>query len=171
MSLKPFLILGIGNLLRTDDGVGVHVVNLLNDSGKLPDFAEAVDAETSGLDLPSLLQGRERVIVVDALEAEEEEPGSIFRFDARRLSSSAPHAVSLHETGIVEALRALEVLGEKPETEIIGIVPHDAESMGIEPTEPVLAAIPKVLRLVFQAVSDYQKSDSGIAIGEDAPLQ
>jgi hydrogenase maturation protease len=170
MPLKPFLILGIGNLLRTDDGVGVHVVNLLNDSGKLPDFVEAVDAETSGVDLTALLQGRERVIVVDALDADEE-PGSIFRFDARRLTSSAPHAISLHEAGIVEALRALEVLGEKPETEIIGVVPQDARSMGMEPTEPVLAAVPKVLKLVFQAVSGYQNSISGIAIGEDVPLQ
>ena len=168
MLIKPFLILGIGNLLRTDDGVGVHVVNQLNDSGKLPGWVEAIDAETSGLDLPALLQGRERVIVVDALEANEE-PGSIFRFDARRLSSSAPHAVSLHEAGIVDALRALEVLGQRPETEIIGVVPQDAKSMGIEPTEPVLAAVPKVVRLALQAVSEYQKSNAEVAIGEDVP--
>jgi hydrogenase maturation protease len=152
--MKPFLILGIGNLLRTDDGVGVHVVNQLNDSGKLPDWVEAIDAETSGLDLPALLQGRERVIVVDALEAKAD-PGSIFRFDARRLTSSAPHAVSLHEAGIVEALRGLEVLGQRPETEIIGVVPQDAASMGIEPTEPVLAAVPKVINLVNRALAEY----------------
>jgi hydrogenase maturation protease len=170
MSLKPFLILGIGNLLRTDDGVGVHVVNHLNDSGKLPDWVEAIDAETSGLDLPALLLGRERVIVVDALDASEE-PGSIFRFDARRLTSSAPHAVSLHEAGIVEALRALEVLGQRPETEIIGVVPQDASSMGIEPTEPVLAAVPKVVRLALQAVSEYQILKPEVEIGEELQQQ
>jgi hydrogenase maturation protease len=168
--MKPFLILGIGNLLRTDDGVGVHVINQLNDSGELPGWVEAIDAGTSGLDLPAMMQGRERVIVVDALEANEE-PGSIFRFDARRLASSAPHAVSLHEAGIVEALRALDVLGERPEAEIIGVVPQDAASMGIEPTEPVLAAIPKVVRLVLHAVSEYQKSNSEVTVGEDVPQQ
>jgi hydrogenase maturation protease len=168
--MKPFLILGIGNFLRTDDGIGVHVVNQLNDSGKLPGWVEAIDAGTSGLDLPAMMQGRKRVIVVDALDASEE-PGSIFRFDARRLASSAPHAVSLHETGIVEALRALEVLGQRPETEIIGVVPQDAASMGIEPTEPVIAAVPKVVRLALQAVSEYQKSNAEIAIGEDVPQQ
>jgi hydrogenase maturation protease len=170
MPIKPFLILGIGNLLRTDDGVGVHVVNQLNDSGELPGWVEAIDAGTSGLDLPAMMQGRERVIVVDALEASEE-PGSIFRFDARRLASSAPHAVSLHEAGIVEALRALDVLGERPEAEIIGIVPQDAVTMGMVPTRVVLAAVPKVMKLALQAVSEYQKLKAEVATGEDIQQQ
>jgi Ni,Fe-hydrogenase maturation factor len=65
----------------------------------------------------------------------------------------------------------LEVLGQRPETEIIGVVPQDAASMGIEPTEPVIAAVPKVVRLALQAVSEYQKSNAEIAIGEDVPQQ
>jgi hydrogenase maturation protease len=168
--MKPFLILGIGNLLRTDDGVGVHVVNQLNDSGKLPDWVEAIDAGTSGLDLPAMMQGRERVLVVDALEANEE-PGSIFRFDALRLASSAPHAVSSHEAGIVEALRALETLGERPEAEIIGVVPQDVVTMGMVPTREVLAAVPKVMKLALQAVSEYEKLKAEVATGEEIQLQ
>ncbi len=168
--MKPFLILGIGNLLRTDDGVGIHAVNQLTDSENLPDWVEAIDAASCGLDLPAMMQGRERVIVVDALEASEE-PGSIFRFDARRLASSVPHAVSSHETSIAEALEVLALLGERPEVEIIGVVPQDVTTMGMVPTRAVLAAVPKVVRLVRQTVTEYQNAKFAAASGEDVQHQ
>jgi hydrogenase maturation protease len=155
--MKPLLIIGMGNLLRTDDGVGVTIVNQLNDSGSLPDWVEAVDAGMSGLDLPAMMQGRKRVIVVDALEASAE-PGSIFRFDARRLASSAPFAVSSHETNIVEALSSLSLLGERPDVEIIGIVSEDVSTMGMVQTEKVRAAIPKAIGLVLQILSEYREA-------------
>jgi hydrogenase maturation protease len=157
MHTKPFLVLGIGNLLRTDDGVGVHVVNLLNDSKKLPGWVEAIDAGTCGPDLLGMMQGRDRVIVVDALEAGEE-PGGIFRFDARLLAFFAPMTVSLHDSGIVGALRDLEVLGERPDVEIIGIAAQDVTTMSMEPTCAVKAAVPKAAELVLHAAEDYHKA-------------
>ena len=161
MDKKPFLILGIGNLLRTDDGVGVHVVNRLNDSQELPDWVEAIDLGTCGLDIPGMIQGRDHVIVIDALEADEE-PGGIFKIDALHLASSKPHAISLHEAGIVEALKSLEMLGERPDVEILGVVAQDLSTMGMELTRAVKAAIPKVMKLVLQSVKEYQDAKATV---------
>jgi|WetSurMetagenome_2_1015567.scaffolds.fasta_scaffold01084_6 hydrogenase maturation protease len=150
--MKPVLILGLGNLLRTDDGVGVHAVNLLIESKKLPDHVEVIDAGTSGTDLPALIAGRKKVVVLDALETDAE-PGSIFRFPASNLSSANENKWSLHEAGIASALKAIEILGERPDVEVIGIVAHDAKSMGTEPTPKVKAAIPQAAAVALAAAS------------------
>jgi hydrogenase maturation protease len=153
--MKPVLIIGLGNLLRTDDGIGVHAVNLLNDSGKMPAHGEAVDAGTCTLDLPALLMGRKRVIVIDAVEVEAE-PGTVYKFPASLLTGSRENPGSLHEAGVFSALKSLRMLGERPEVEVIGVVPQDVVSMGTEPTPRVRAALQKVVDLALAAVVEYQ---------------
>ena len=150
--MKPVLILGLGNLLRTDDGAGVHAVNLLIESEKLPDDVEVIDAGASGTDLPALLAGRKKVIIIDALQADAE-PGSIFKFPASHLSASGENKWSLHEAGIVTALKAVEILGEKPDVEVIGVVAQETKSVGTEPTSKVKAAIPKAAKLALKSAS------------------
>jgi hydrogenase maturation protease len=150
--MKPVLILGLGNTLRTDDGAGIHAVNLLLESGNLPDYVDAVDVGACGTDLPALLAGRKKVIVIDALEADAE-PGTVFKFPASHLSGAGENKWSLHEAGIVSALKAVEILGEKPDVEVIGIAGHDTKSMGTEPTPKVKAAIPKAAALALKSAS------------------
>jgi hydrogenase maturation protease len=157
--MKPCLIIGIGNLLRTDDGVGVHAVNLLNDSGDLPDWAEAVDAGACGLDLQALIKGREKVITIDALETDLR-PGSVFRFAASHLTPEPGVKLTLHESGVCDALAALAALGERPDVEIIGVVAKDVESAGMDLTEEVQAALPKACETVLDSMRQYRPYSS-----------
>jgi hydrogenase maturation protease len=151
--MKPVLIIGVGNLLRTDDGVGVHAINLLNDSGKLPEYVEAVDAGTCTLDLPALIMGRKRVILIDALESDGE-PGTIYKLPASYLSGSGENRCSLHKAGVVSAIRSIRMVDECPDVEVIGIVPQDVFTLGTEPTPMVKAALQKVVELVLASVVD-----------------
>lgn len=152
--MKPYLIIGVGNLLRTDDGVGVHAVNLLNDSGKLPEWVEAVDAGTCAGDLPGLIRGREKVIIIDALEADEE-PGSIFKLSASNLAPSPGSRLTLHESGVHEALQNLAMLGEHPDVEVIAVAGRDCTSMGMALSPEVQAALPRVIEAVLTSVQRY----------------
>lgn len=154
--MKPLLIIGIGNILRTDDGAGVHAVNMLNGSGRLPGWAEAVDAGTSAMDIPYLLEGRERVIIIDAIESDET-PGAIFRLPAGQIESNSGAGLSLHGAGLYDAIRAIRMLGGNTDAvEIIGIVPKDVNTIGMELSEPVSDAVLKVVELVLERTTDYQ---------------
>jgi hydrogenase maturation protease len=146
---RNVLILGIGNILQSDDGLGVHVVNYITRNIKLPDGVEVIDGGTAGFDLLPLMIGREKIIIVDALRADDE-PGSIYRFkpeDATRSRAS----LSLHEVGITEVIDLLRLLGENPEVEIIGVVPEDISTLHMDISTSVRRSIPQAVIQIMDA--------------------
>jgi hydrogenase maturation protease len=146
---RNVLILGIGNILQSDEGLGVHVVNHITRNIKLPDGVEVIDGGTAGFDLLPLMVGREKIIIVDALRVDDE-PGSIYRFkpeDAMRSRAS----LSLHEVGITEVIDLLRLLGENPEVEIIGIVPEDISTLHMDISTPVRRSIPQAVIQIMDA--------------------
>ena len=77
MAAPRVLVLGIGNILLSDEGVGVHVINRFQETFAIPDGVEVIDGGTMGLDLMPYFEGKSHVIVVDAMCADGEEPGTI----------------------------------------------------------------------------------------------
>ena len=73
------LVLGIGNILLSDEGVGVHVINRLQETFAIPDGIEIIDGGTMGLDLMPYFEGKTDVVVVDAICSDGEKPGTIRR--------------------------------------------------------------------------------------------
>jgi hydrogenase maturation protease len=121
------LILGLGNVLRGDDGAGPAVIEWLEQRA-LPAEVEAVDGGTAGLDIVSTLMGHERAIIVDAANVGRA-PGEWARFtpDAARLKDNDT-ALSLHSAGLAEALAlgaALKVLPR--EIIIYGVQPKSVD--------------------------------------------
>jgi hydrogenase maturation protease len=143
------LILGIGNILQSDEGLGVHVANYITRNIKLPDGVEVIDGGTAGFDLIPLMSGREKIIIVDALKIDDE-PGSIYRFkpeDAVRSRAT----ISLHEIGITEIIDMLRLLGENPEIEIIGVVPEDISTLHMDISTSVRRSIPLAVIQIMDA--------------------
>jgi len=135
-AMKNVLILGIGNILQSDDGLGVHVVNeILSMDSALPDCVEVIDGGTAGFDLIPLMRGRDRIIIVDALRTDDK-PGSVYRLGPEHCRDGKAR-ISLHEIGILQVLKTLRLLGDDPEIEIIGIVPEDIDTLAIGVTESV----------------------------------
>jgi len=147
---KKVLILGIGNILHKDDGLGVHVVNeIINSVKDLPGDVEVADGGTLGYDLLPLMSGRKRIVIVDALKVDDL-PGSLYKFPAKHLTDNN-QKFSLHDMGVKKIIDMLTLTGEKPEVEIIGIVPEDIQSLEIGISDSIKRSIPKAVEYILEA--------------------
>ena len=147
---SPILVLGIGNILLRDEGVGVRVIERMQGM-PLPDDVELVDGGTAGADLLDVLAERRKVIVIDAVQAEAE-PGTVLRFTADELVQPEGVGMSLHELGLGEALTMTRQLGCAPKDVVVfGIKPKDTGS-GLELSEEVEASVPKVVELILPEI-------------------
>lgn len=140
------LVVGVGNVLLRDDGLGVRVVEELAKK-QWPPEVELLDGGTAGLDLLYLLEGADRVILVDSLQAGDV-PGSIYRFEAGELDGFVKGAaMSLHQVGVLEVLELGRILGKLPPTVVVGVQPADL-GQGMELSPPLQEALPRVCRAV-----------------------
>jgi len=143
------LVLGLGNVLLRDDGVGVHVVRALQGLAErgelaLPAGATLVDGGTLGLELLPLLSDAAAVLVVDVVDLDRE-PGSlaIIRGDALRDTQALRDPLDRGDVGDVIALA--ELMGVPPDmVSLVGVQPGEI-AVGLEPTEVVDAAIPTMV--------------------------
>jgi len=152
-SKKKVLILGIGNILHKDDGLGVFIVNEINTSVKdIPKNVELADGGVLGYDLLPLMSGREKIVIVDALKVDDV-PGSIYRFPAKHLKDGN-NKFSLHEMGVKKLVDMLTLTGETPDIEIIGIVPEDIHTLEIGISDSVKKTIPKAVEYILNAAAN-----------------
>lgn len=142
------VVLGLGNILLSDEGVGVRVVEAVAARlGPLPNLA-FVDGGTSTMELLDQLAGAETLVIVDALRGSEP-PGTVVRVDGRDLPAffGRPR-LSPHQVGLPDLLAALALLEAAPrELVLIGIVPESLDH-GLALTPPVAAAVPRAVALV-----------------------
>ena len=142
------LVVGLGNPLRGDDGIGPHAIQMLL-ARALPEDVEVVEGGTQGLGLVSLMEGWRRVILVDAANVGQP-PGGFVRFtprEARLMGSDQP--MSVHNAGLREALLLAETLELLPDKIVIyGMQPANIDwSNGLSPQ--VEAAMPKLVSAIL----------------------
>jgi len=161
------LILGIGNILLRDEGIGVHVVNQLQ-KYNLPDNVEVIDGGTAALDILLSQKGLHKLVVIDAIKAGNK-PGAIYKtrlneWSKRGLGYLAPQfiagfsagqsQISLHQFGLFDALAVVEKMDRLPvEVVVIGVEPGEVSS-GLQLTEKVAQSIPKVIEQVLEEIQD-----------------
>jgi hydrogenase maturation protease len=149
--VKDILILGIGNILLKDEGIGVHVVKKMKEL-PMPGNVEILDGGTAGLDLTDFIANRKKVIVIDTVKAGEK-PGTIYRLTEKNLRTGQKAIMSFHEIDFLDALYMSEVMGEKPEeTVVIGIEPKDM-SDGTELSPEIEERIPKIIDVVMKELN------------------
>jgi hydrogenase maturation protease len=147
--LAEVVVLGVGNSLRRDEGVGVHAVQALERRG-LPG-ADLVDGGTNASEALAGYDRIGRLIVVDAVDAHSE-PGAVFRFTERDLEPGA-EPVSLHQMGLLEALGALRACGvEIGEVTVIGVQPADTD-WGLDLSDGVAARMKDIIEVVEREVA------------------
>ena len=150
---KPILILGVGNLLLKDEGIGVHVVRRLQKID-LPHDVEVLDGGTGGLDLLDSIVGREKVIVVDTVKTGQA-PGTIYRFSSEDIKDRPKSWLSLHDIDMTDLLKLADMLEvKKPEIVVIGIEPKDMDSADLKLSPEIEARIPKVIELVMEEINN-----------------
>lgn len=146
ISGESVAIIGIGNPLLGDDGVGVEVIREL-ERHTLPSHVKIYDGGVGGFSLLGLIDGHREAIFVDALEMGLE-PGSIRQLDVETLQSLKPRLrYSLHEVSLRECLPFLQLADKPPKITIIGIQPKKVgPEIGLSPE--VRGVVPEVIRII-----------------------
>lgn len=145
---RPFSVLGMGNLLLGDDGLGPEVVGFLRAHYRFPEDVECEDVGTPGLDLTPYLSGREAVILVDTVAAEAP-PGTVRIYRREEIATAlVSNRLSPHDPGLAECVATLELAGDAPgQLFVVGVVPEACETgIGLSPS--VRATVPKAARKV-----------------------
>jgi len=141
------LILGLGNILLGDEGVGVRVIRELERSYSFPPGVELLDGGTAGFDLLSLIEGVDHLIVIDCLEGHLE-PGTIARIIPEIIPDRVLPPLSLHEAGLTEVLALAKLSGSCPQTVIFGIQPEN-KAYSLNLTPKVEEQIPRLIEAIF----------------------
>jgi len=150
--MRKVLILGIGNTLRSDDGLGVYIVRHMEESGTpLPEGVSLLDGGTAGFDLLGLIDGYDKIVIVDALKTNDK-PGSIYRFTPEHAVESSAR-FSLHEVGIMEVIKTLRIMDNNPEIEFVGIVPENISDINTTISHAVMESIPRAVEVILEAAT------------------
>lgn len=158
---RRILVLGLGNILLEDEGLGVHIAQELQKRA-LPDNVEVIDAGTAVLDVLLLQQCPYKLMVIDAVDAGQK-PGTIYK---ARLKTQEKHKlneifgrdgtskISLHQSGLIDALLAAESLKCGPEEIVIIGVQPEKMGYGLELSEPVQQKTPELIGKVLEEIKN-----------------
>jgi len=151
--MKTTTVLGIGNILLKDDGIGIHLIDELE---KL-DFAETykvelVDGGTSILELLDVFMSSERVIVLDSLKGGHE-PGTIYRITTEQLGGYIKETTSLHDVQILDVIKDAKLLGSNPQVVIIGVEP-DEIIYDMELSDIIKEQIPNIIEIIRKELAN-----------------
>ena len=152
--MSRILVIGLGNPILTDDGVGVRVARAVSETlpPRLQNEVEVTEAAVGGLRLMEMMAGYERVILIDAILAADP-PGTLRRLTLPDLEAVSPtqHSASAHDASLITALEAGRRMGLRlPEDIVIyAIAAENVTDFGEQPTPAVARAIPKAVDAVL----------------------
>jgi hydrogenase maturation protease len=137
------LVLGVGNYLLGDEGVGVHAARQLQEEG-LPPGVTVLDGGTGGFHLLALFQEHDPLILIDATM--DGAPAGTVRLLQPKFASDFPRTLSAHDIGLLDLLESAALLGPLPTLYLITVSIDQIQSMSIDLSPPVKAAIPEAVR-------------------------
>ena len=157
------IILGIGNQILGDDGVGIHTVNELKKRIELPKSNIAIEeAVTGGMNLLELILGYDKAIIVDAVKTESEENGEVKRIPLNNFSTM--HSCNPHDVTLMEAIEMAKKMGEDKiprEIVVIGIMMKEIPcEFGEKLSDKIAAAVPKAVNMIFNEIKEDLKISS-----------
>ncbi len=146
-------ILGIGNILYSDEGFGVRVIEELKKMD-LPENVELIEGGTDGAKLLPVIMQADYLIIVDAIRADED-TGAIFRIPIEEVRQRPRINTSLHQVGIMEVIGMANILGSNVNGVIIGIQPKDINTLRESLSPEIKKRIPNAIELIMREVYCY----------------
>lgn len=145
---RPVVVLGLGNLLMRDDGVGVFAVAQLEGDPRLPEGVRLLDGGTLGLSLLPYVQSAPDLVLIDAVRGDGP-PGTLVRLEGDEVPGAVRERLSVHQVGVADLVAGARLLGGWPERIVLcGVVPEEIE-LGVELSPPVRAAVPGLVAMVL----------------------
>lgn len=143
------MVLGVGNLLLTDEGVGIHAIETLLERYEFSQNVSIEDGGVLGMNLLGIISEADQLIVVDAIK-NGGAPGALHRLAGDDIPKRILAKNSLHQVDLLEALTLCQALDKVPETVIVGIEPEDIETLGLELTPPVQEKMDDLIAMVLK---------------------
>jgi hydrogenase maturation protease len=138
------LLLGIGNLLFGDEGIGVHFINYMGQKYRFEGQPQIdlLDGGTLAQRLIPIMVEYDHVIIVDTINAPGVQAGEVYFFDFDAVPDAVDWQGSAHEVEMLQTLNMMDLAGDRPPTMIIGVVPTVIEATEFSLSEGVAAAVP-----------------------------
>lgn len=151
--MKP-LILGVGNILLGDEGVGVRIAQALENRPDILPHFDVIDGGTSGMELLDDMANRDHIIIIDAVIANKK-PGEIIVLHDEKVPTFFSRKISPHQLGICDVLSALKLTDEFPKNLcLIGIQPETLNPQ-MALSETIQHTFPDIFKTLEQVLNDY----------------
>lgn len=149
------LVIGIGNILLTDEGIGVHAASALKKRYSFaPEVVEVIDGGTMGLDLLPLFEGRDKIMIIDAVDFGKE-PGYIGIISNDEIPSALKTKLSVHHIGLSDVLYAAKLMGIMPsDVCLVGIQPKSID-VGLDMTEEIDGKLDTVIETAASKLNEW----------------
>lgn len=148
--MKKILVLGIGNILMGDEGVGVNTIKVLERTS-LPENVDLLDGGTGGFHLMAYFQEYENVIMIDAT-MDKRPPGTVSVIEPK-FASDFPKSLSAHDIGLKDMIESITILGKIPKIYLITVTIEIIQSMQMELSAKVKDAIPIVIEKMNELIA------------------
>jgi len=148
MDTTHIMIMGVGNLLLSDEGFGIHTIRLLEERYEFPQDVSLVDGGVLGLNLLGVISEADHLIVIDAIK-NGEAPGSMYRIDQEAIPERVRAKNSLHQVDLLETLTLCQALDKTPQTVILGVEPEDIESLSVDLTPTIEEKVDNIIEMVL----------------------
>jgi len=153
-SPERILVMGVGNPLMQDEGVGVRVAELLMAGFEWPDHVEVVDAGTMGYTILDLFRGIDRLLVLDAIRDTGHPAGTVLRLSPDELAENTV-LHSLHDLRLVDVLQAADLMDRAPTAVCIGVQIGSMDQWKLELTPSVEAALPVACAAALDILAEW----------------
>lgn len=148
------VVLGIGNTIMSDEGVGVHAVEALRQSYTLPDFVDIIDGGTSSMELLEDLADVDLLVVVDAVKAGKPE-GTLVRLADSEVPVFFRSKLSPHQIGLSDVMASLEFVGQFPKRMVVIGVQAENFELGLEMSPLIAARVPDLVAMVIAELAEH----------------
>ncbi|WP_086252574.1 HyaD/HybD family hydrogenase maturation endopeptidase [Campylobacter devanensis] len=160
------LILGVGNIMFADEGVGVHFVKMIENNFKFNSKEhnlKFVDGGTLANHLTPIMADSDYLIVVDCIDADGGQIGDVYFFDFDDMPKSINWSGSAHEVEMLQTIEMMDLVGDRPQTKIIGVIPRRIVPMSFELSDEIKKSTNLMEKIILKELSNlgfsYERID------------
>jgi hydrogenase maturation protease len=150
---NSILIMGVGNYLMGDEGIGVHIIQEMSKI-KLPEYVDILDGGTGGFLLLNCFEAYKTIVFVDATM--DGKPAGTISLIRPKFASDFPSALSVHDVGLKDMIEAVYLMDHVPDIHLFTISIEELNPMTIELSDNVRASIPKTIEQILSHTSALQ---------------
>jgi len=151
------MVMGVGNILLTDEGFGIRVMQEMERRYEFAPNVSVVDGGVLGLSLLGVMAEADYLIVIDAVR-NQGNPGDFYRLTGDAIPERVRAKNSLHQIDFLETLTLCQALDNVPETLILGAEPADTESLGVELTPTLQSRVEPMIEMVLEELKQLNVS-------------